>query len=640
MLFAAFTPDKEPMQWAELLPAFQSWLHSAGGVATLALIFLALAALLRRHRGEQAVPLQILFLGLGLSLVLYAVGGTALMAGRRLYVAGYPLTSIGGLIALIALLIPMGMGVSRMRFGRIWALARLAFKEAIRSRVVLIFSLMALVFLFYPFFADYNHKPEDQLKNFVTIIFWSMMPLFLITASILGAFNIPNDIKNQSIHTIVTKPVEKLEIVVGRFLGFAGILSIGLLVLTILSYGYILRGVAPEAAKESFKARVPIFGKLYFFGEHKKQFKLENVGREWDYRSYIHGPHPSKMDAPKNFAFWEFDELPSSLEDMEWVPFEFTFDIFRLQKGKEGVPISCTFAFADGTKTFPEEIKITPIEQLHNAAQQERNSQRERKKVGLTAEEEKKRVDEMIIDKYAFFEVGGQPITDYHTLSVKVPGTLFKKLRENQAARPEAERGKPALVVAVNVDSTALSQMVGVARHDLYILAAERSFMLNFFKGVIGMWLFYLLVLGIAIACSTYLSGVISWLTTLFLIGTGLFINDVAELASGRAIGGGPFEAFNRLLERRSIGTPPDDTPLSTFIIGADDVYRWWLQLFMNIIPDVNRFDLIGYVANGFDISWGQVLFLDNFLYLLGYLIPWVILAYYLLKVREIANPT
>ena len=53
-----------------------------------------------------------------------------------------------------------------------------------------------------------------------------------MVASILGAFNIPNDIKNQSIHTIVTKPVEKLEIVLGRFLGFAMLLTIGLAVVT------------------------------------------------------------------------------------------------------------------------------------------------------------------------------------------------------------------------------------------------------------------------------------------------------------------------------------------------------------------------------------------------------------------------
>jgi hypothetical protein len=85
---------------------------------------------------------------------------------------------------------------------------------------------------------------------------------------------------------------------------------------------------------------------------------------------------------------------------------------------------------------------------------------------------------------------------------------------------------------------------------------------------------------------------------------------------------------------------PADGTPLAGFISRIDDFYRWWLQMVLNIIPDVNRFDLINYVANGFDITWGQVLFLDNFVYLVGYLLPWIVLSYYLMKFREIANPT
>jgi hypothetical protein len=44
-------------------------------------------------------------------------------------------------------------------------------------------------------------------------------------------------------------------------------------------------------------------------------------------------------------------------------------------------------------------------------------------------------------------------------------------------------------------------------------------------------------------------------------------------------------------------------------------------------------------VANGYDIGWTDVLFLDNVLPLIAYLIPWAVLAYYQMKFREIANP-
>ena len=55
-----------------------------------------------------------------------------------------------------------------------------------------------------------------------------MNVLFLMVATLQGAFGIPTDVKNQSIHTIVTKPVEKFEIVLGRFLGYAILITGGL----------------------------------------------------------------------------------------------------------------------------------------------------------------------------------------------------------------------------------------------------------------------------------------------------------------------------------------------------------------------------------------------------------------------------
>src|SRR5581483_3886459 len=196
------------------------------------------------------------------------------------------------------------------------------------------------------------------------------------------------------------------------------------------------------------------------------------------------------------------------------------------------------------------------------------------------------------------------------------------------------------LVSVDRVSSTAQTQMLGVAKRDLYVLAAERPFWINFLKGIIGMWFTFMLVLGLAVACSTYLSGVISWLCTLFLFGAGLFADYIQQLAEKRAIGGGPMEAAWRLVNRQPIGVPLEETPTTTLFTGADEVYRWMLRRLLNIIPDVSRFDLHHYVANGFDISWSQVLLLDNFIPLVGYLLPWGVLAFYLLKFREIANPT
>ena len=71
--------------------------------------------------------------------------------------------------------------------------------------------------------------------------------------------------------------------------------------------------------------------------------------------------------------------------------------------------------------------------------------------------------------------------------------------------------------VFVSVDVAREAQMVGVAQQDFYLLAHERPFWLNFLKGIVGMWCTHMLVLGISLACSTYLSSVISFLGTMFL---------------------------------------------------------------------------------------------------------------------------
>src|SRR5439155_8968364 len=103
----------------------------------------------------------------------------------------------------------------------------------------------------------------------------------------------------QTIHTVVTRPVERFELILGRFLGYTLLMSLVLVVMTSLSLLYVIRAPNPRAAEESFKARDPLYGELVFYdgGQRRgrvfeggaKKARGENVGMEWDYRSYISG---------------------------------------------------------------------------------------------------------------------------------------------------------------------------------------------------------------------------------------------------------------------------------------------------------------------------------------------------------------
>ena len=84
---------------------------------------------------------------------------------------------------------------------------------------------------------------------------------------------------------------------------------------------------------------------------------------------------------------------------------------------------------------------------------------------------------------------------------------------------------------------------------------------------------------------------------------------------------------------------PEQEARLQASIRGVDEGFRWLLRRALTLIPDASRYDLHPYVANGFDISVSRILLTDNFLPLVGYLVPWFILAFYLINYREIANP-
>ena len=78
------------------------------------------------------------------------------------------------------------------------------------------------------------------------------------------------------------------------------------------------------------------------------------------------------------------------------------------------------------------------------------------------------------------------------------------------------------------------------------------------------------------------------------------------------------------------------DTPTKKVAEFLDVGFQWIFRRVLNMIPDVDRFDFTAYVAEGFNIPGVELLL--ALLVLVGYLLPWAVLAYYLLKSREVAN--
>ncbi len=543
--------------------------------------------------------------------------------------------SLGGAVALLGVFVPFLRDNLKVRFRRVWALARLAFMEAVRRRVIWVFLIFAVLFLFPPkwFFPI---KPEDELRSNVSRIYTGTTPILLLAAALLASFSIPTDIRNQTIHTIVTKPVERFEIVLGRFLGFFGLMT--MIMLGVFTFGLAMIAMTrfdPDAEYESKKARVPVYGKLAFTGP--RNFQGDSVGREWEYRKYVPGGVASTFRA--NWLFYDEDLERSLAKLPESVTCEFGFDIFRTSKGEENKGVLCSF-FMTTHQANANQQHLTEVTQQY----------KERTKglvnpnpTGTPAERRDWELLKGIVGELGYYEFPNKEVTDYHTQSVPVPPTLFAKAAEGTPKTVDVpgsgQQEQPRLVISVRCDSP--SQYLGVAKNDLYLLAKERSFYVNFFKGLVGLWLRLAVVIGIAVTCSTYLNGIVSFLVTIFLTMLGFFGTYLSTFVlmpfQTNLANPGPADSFRKLLSNEALGQTPDQTnPAHQVASAMDEVFRWCLRRVFNVVPNLERWDWVNYIQSGFDVPLQELTL--TCIFVAGYLALWAVLAHYLIKWREVAT--
>ena len=658
--------------WSDLGNLTIVWVQDAGGFAAVGLLLWVLYVLFapapaiagRRRRlisgfmavtGSLALILYLIAIGLGFIVRAddqkWAEQFAALRsANPQAQVPARPTTNIdqyhayamtvGGLLALLAFAQPFVLDLGGLSRRRIWAIARLSFKEAVRRRVLWVLFLFAIVFLFpATWFYFKKVKPEDVLKTNIDVISYAMTFLLCLMAGLLSAFSIPSDIKNLTIHTIVTKPVERFEIVAGRFLGYAGLMTLATFVLTSVSLVLIMTSNIDEAARaESMKARAPVYGRLDLVQEKvenrqllTRSFAGIDVGREYAYRRYIAGGSASQR------AVWNFVE-PGELKsfaDREAVPLEFAFDCFRMTKGEENIGVKCSFDLVTWRwdlareEEYQNEVRAAFGSYPANIRYRNEPNTAERLK------ESWRKIGE-IAQKYGRFEFRGLEVYDYHTYQLMIPPGLIRNALEGDPGKNypiRTDRGPVRLQIKVKCESP--SQYIGVAPLDLYFLDSEGVFWWNFVKSSLGLLCRLCIVIGLAVAVSTYLAGVVSFLLAGVLFLGGYFQEFLQSLADGTNVGGGPLESLTRLVKGSVVAAELDKTPSVQAALFGDDLFRWLLRRLLDVIPDPERFTWSKYLAQGFNIPIDFMLL--NVLFLAAYLAPWMLMAYYLMRSREIA---
>ena len=112
---------------------------------------------------------------------------------------------------------------------RVAALAWLAVKESLRRKVVVVFAVFLLLIAFGAWFL--NPTTVNPARVYISFVLTATTYLICFLVAALAALSLPGDIRQKTIHTVVTKPVRPSEIILGRILGFTVIGTILLAVM-------------------------------------------------------------------------------------------------------------------------------------------------------------------------------------------------------------------------------------------------------------------------------------------------------------------------------------------------------------------------------------------------------------------------
>lgn len=560
---------------------------------------------------------------------------------------------------------------------RVGALTWLAVKESIRRRVVVVFALFILILLFAGWFLDAGSN--EPAKLYLSFVLSATTYLILLLVLFLSAFSLPADIRSRTIQTIVTKPVRASEVVLGRILGFAVVGTVLLVLMSVISYVFVIRGLnhAHEVVLDSLKptgaavegkarpmtgytdsvkghrhklyidssgkgyvdseyghwheietarsgdkttyvlggpedmleARVPMYGKVRFRSREGKDVdKGINVGDEWFYRSFIQGGSPAA-------AIWSFQGVREQ-DFPEGLPIETNIEIFRTYKGDIEKGVIGSLSVRNPKTGLIVEVKVFEAKEFT-----------------------------------PFQLVIPQKITGFSSADVIASrretneGRVEFSPPQNMLDRRLAERKEFDLFRDLVADGQVEiwlrclepSQYFGAGQPDLWLRAADATFLANFFKGYVGIWLQMLLVIGFGVMFSTFLSGPVAMLATVGAMIGGFFSDFLTRLSMGQVLGGGPFESIIRLVRQDNLMTELDPGLRTTAAKMADVVAQGGLWVIAHILPPFTEFNYADWVAYGFDISWDPWLAVPT-LRAFAFLIPVFVAGYFFLKTREVAQ--
>ena len=535
----------------------------------------------------------------------------------------------GGVDGLTAWAKSLGAGAADLVLvgpGKVWAIAQLTYREAVRQKALYVFAVFAALFMFAGWFlSDSGSRDADKVKVYVSFVLTVTSWLTLLVMLVLSCWGLPEDIRRRSLHTVVTKPARRSEVVLGRMLGYVLIGTVLLAVMGAVGYFWVWR--QSEGAREALVARRPILvrpdqpayneageyigenvGLMFYGRDGEPAEKGLNVGNVWEYRSYIDGA--SKMKAEYRFAGVTPDVLRDVLlEDPETgelapgriLQLESDFEGFRTVKGDIGRGLQIQYAYMNpqtGLRvTDPEILYLEEFDgNVHQVPER-------------------------------FFAV--DPVTNEER-----EYDLLEDLVSDDGQ------------LTVEVRSLDPMQLLGLGRADLFIRPPDGRFIESYAASILAIWLKMALLVILGVTAGTFVKRPVATLLvfTLLIVGTkanefmqALFKGTFDPKDLGGMDGGGPVESTYRIWTHANTVRE-----LSTGSATLDAVIQWTDYVLLNVvwafaqvIPDFSAFDTAALTANGFAVPLYDRL-LPAAGVVLAFLLPCYVIGTLSLRSREL----
>ena len=481
---------------------------------------------------------------------------------------------------------------------RIFALATLTTRESVRRKALWIGAVFLVLFMFAGWFigdSDDSTPAKVYISFVITTIRWMLLPL----AVLLSCWGLPADIKDRSLHTVVTKPVRRSEVVLGRIAGYAFVITAILLVVSAVGYAWILR-VVPERSQRQLISRVPKFGGMKMIDQNGDQFTGVNVGDMLDLRRFIAG-------GTKELATWQFQGLKEAdFPTDQDLRMEYAFEAFRSYKGDIDTQIEFSVDLVNPKTNLKVRVGVQPVNEFSSeVAHDLKENQTE---------------NLILIPRTISYIDGETPKT----------ADLFKDLVDDGN-------------LIVEIKCLDAGQYLGVNPADIFVRMPDRTFAVGYWKTIFVTWLMLVLIITIGTTASCILKGPVATLATFGLLILGAFLKssllarlDTYYSDGDQVVGGGSVESFYRLVTGLNDSTPLDESITKTVIESLDAGVYAMLYLAQYVIPYITVFfDSSTFLANGFDVPW-DVNLLPCLRITLGFFIPAYIIGYFGLQIREL----